>query len=279
MGNTCRKSWYTYLVRDHPHIHGEYGFIQQHFAIVEGSPPHTWGIPKESLTNAGMDRITPTYMGNTDQTDRRKSSTGDHPHIHGEYVAVPNGALAASGSPPHTWGIHRLAFLFPAQTWITPTYMGNTSPRYLMMIRSKDHPHIHGEYACQALRSPKNTGSPPHTWGIQFSPVRPTISVRITPTYMGNTHIVPPKIKLCKDHPHIHGEYKITTRYLSRNCRITPTYMGNTSVLKLTACPKTGSPPHTWGILTSGKITPKGLWITPTYMGNTIAFDNPSGLK
>ena len=129
MGNTCRKSWYTYLVRDHPHIHGEYGFIQQHFAIVEGSPPHTWGIPKESLTNAGMDRITPTYMGNTDQTDRRKSSTGDHPHIHGEYVAVPNGALAASGSPPHTWGIPVAEVQNKANEGITPTYMGNTQPK------------------------------------------------------------------------------------------------------------------------------------------------------
>ena len=32
-------------LKDHPHIHGEYGAFKMLKKATTGSPPHTWGIP------------------------------------------------------------------------------------------------------------------------------------------------------------------------------------------------------------------------------------------
>ena len=52
-----------------------------------------------------MDRITPTYMGNTDTLMIDDAEVQDHPHIHGEYYSKNLSTSARQGSPPHTWGI------------------------------------------------------------------------------------------------------------------------------------------------------------------------------
>ena len=91
------------------------------------------------------------------------------------------------GSPPYTWGIHRLTHSYAQSLGITPIYMGNTqgwsatdlsaegSPPYTWGIQKlkrmiqdeeEDHPHIHGEYSFQLAQSAKPMGSPPYTWGI-----------------------------------------------------------------------------------------------------------------
>ncbi len=50
------------------------------------------------------------------------------------------------------------------------------------------------------------------------------------------------------DHPHIHGEYRLS---------------------KLKSKHRLGSPPHTWGILDHHNPDNQEVRITPTYMGNT----------
>ena len=73
---------------------------------VEGSPPHTWGIPSAAPS--------------------AQLETEDHPHIHGEYQFLIQKILFPRGSPPHTWGILP-NFGGPSHVVrITPTYMGNT---------------------------------------------------------------------------------------------------------------------------------------------------------
>ena len=73
-------------------------------------------------------------------------------------------------------------------------------------------------------------------------------AVRITPIYMGNTEWLEKLEQHSRDHPHIHGEYRL---------------------LLLNTLQLLGSPPYTWGILTVlCYLLPKHR-ITPIYMGNT----------
>ena len=88
MGNTPILRTYTGITRDHPHIHGEYTRNSSGSADGSGSPPHTWGIRRVFLPDGRVDRITPTYMGNTHGNRNGCDSCVDHPHIHGEYFQV-----------------------------------------------------------------------------------------------------------------------------------------------------------------------------------------------
>ena len=85
--------------------------------------------------------------------------------------------------------------------------MGNTA--YYLGADSgwEDHPHIHGEYRQVGFQFFHGIGSPPHTWGILTTLSLLTVSLRITPTYMGNTRFDKGHQVDLWDHPHIHGEY------------------------------------------------------------------------
>ena len=65
MGNTSAVWPDCLAIWDHPHIHGEYQKIIYLKISIIGSPPHTWGIRNYKQTQVVLDRITPTYMGNT----------------------------------------------------------------------------------------------------------------------------------------------------------------------------------------------------------------------
>ena len=85
MGNTNTIAWNFAKLKDHPHIHGEYGAMCRACIQLLGSPPHTWGIRIPKGEPGPQGRITPTYMGNTLLARGLACATGDHPHIHGEY--------------------------------------------------------------------------------------------------------------------------------------------------------------------------------------------------
>ncbi len=126
--------------------------------------------------------------------------------------------------------------------------MGNTPLRPLILWATKDHPHIHGEYQILLWKDWRTKGSPPHTWGILSLLMTNSQTVRITPTYMGNTAVALCKRGGLQDHPHIHGEYTVGSQSTTSSAR---------------------SPPHTWGIHQDLRKHPRSFRITPTYMGNT----------
>ena len=65
MGNTVVQTDLGLGIEDHPHIHGEYPMDDLGKMLEVGSPPHTWGIPRHQRKMMNDERITPTYMGNT----------------------------------------------------------------------------------------------------------------------------------------------------------------------------------------------------------------------
>ena len=169
MGNTESEYARYDRLRDHPHIHGEYGELILTHGADYGSPPHTWGILSTLCWAALVVRITPTYMGNTCLEHWHTSFLEDHPHIHGEYQFIEAGWYLGSGSPPHTWGIPTSGIPHRTTSRITPTYMGNTPGLSSDRLAAVDHPHIHGEYPTAGPQPGGAAGSPPHTWGILFS--------------------------------------------------------------------------------------------------------------
>ena len=106
VGNTIRCIMGDISAWDHPHIHGEYLQTKRSKASAPGSPPHTWGILTRFNGVAYIERITPTYVGNTSVFLGLSVTTRDHPHIRGEYIHDKLTGDTYPGSPPHTWGIH-----------------------------------------------------------------------------------------------------------------------------------------------------------------------------
>ena len=187
-------------------------------------------------------------MGNTNKQFGAVGTAAVHPHIHGEYSNPAHKKAFISGSPPHTWGIPEKVAELIEKRRFTPTYMGNTESRRFPLGSPAVHPHIHGEYSPVENRAVIDDGSPPHTWGILSIPESAIDRTRFTPTYMGNTKLSSRVKELQSVHPHIHGEYFLSPKFLLNHC---------------------GSPPHTWGIQT-GWSTVAGIFrFTPTYMGNT----------
>ena len=65
MGNTVNDTTINFTDDNHPHIHGEYSSKAKVKAMLNRSPPHTWGIRRRWWSMKTKQRITPTYMGNT----------------------------------------------------------------------------------------------------------------------------------------------------------------------------------------------------------------------
>ena len=137
---------------------------------------------------------------------------------------------------------------------ITPTYVGNTYCGSQTRCLRQDHPHLRGEYSSWLMRKSKKSGSPPPTWGILKRGPSIKVPSRITPTYVGNTDRLTVETFKHKDHPHLRGEYFHDVFSLSSSL---------------------GSPPPTWGILTSFITVAHVTGITPTYVGNTRSAPRP----
>ena len=133
-------------------------------------------------------------------------------------------------------------------TGITPIYMGSTSFAFPLLEFPGDHPHIHGEHLVGRAMMTQSTGSPPYTWGALFHHCHYVWWQRITPIYMGSTHLMTGSSHWNGDHPHIHGEHD----------------NGYPSSLDTW-----GSPPYTWGAPVRFHNADRYQRITPIYMGST----------
>ena len=172
---------------DHPHIRGEHSSTKAALSMLIGSSPHTWGTLILSYKGEKLERIIPTYVGNTSGPGASSSPWPDHPHIRGEHSPASTDQGLWIGSSPHTWGTRKAPF--HRQT------------------RVADHPHIRGEHAFHPSPASDRPGSSPHTWGTRRIGVHKRGVDRIIPTYVGNTCWRSMPRQNGSDHPHIRGEH------------------------------------------------------------------------
>ena len=106
------------------------------------------------------------------------------------------------------WGILRIHHLKFVSRRITPTYVGNTRVQGSRVPREQDHPpYACGEYWEFRQKSGHREGSPLRMWGILAVWVNVIATVRITPTYVGNTNRIWIRWLDYQDHPYVRGEY------------------------------------------------------------------------
>ena len=187
MGNTRAGRPISDLTRDHPHLRGEYLSSTEWAECRLGSPPLAWGILTATTEGVVKSGITPTCVGNTPRLFLRYASTADHPHLRGEYLVHSIKGMTRPGSPPLAWGIQFNSRGITAEARITPTCVGNTSPRWPGKLCTRDHPHLRGEYERVGLCTLCILGSPPLAWGIRIGRKATFSALGITPTCVGNT--------------------------------------------------------------------------------------------
>jgi len=166
---------------------GEYGSIPHADAEISGSPPRVWGIPANHAAVTGMERFTPTCVGNTSRFMLAPCPQAVHPHVCGEYPASlveswavtvhPHvcgeygnhsaGIILSAGSPPRVWGILEFLPTLVSPGRFTPTCVGNTLLVARVWWKRPVHPHVCGEYSITIPRLQKLHGSPPRVWGIR----------------------------------------------------------------------------------------------------------------
>ena len=207
---------------------GEYRTVAMQSMAPMGSPPRVWGIRPARTMDV--------------------SETEDHPHVCGEYLGHPVWPCILIGSPPRVWGIRHESRKETFGVGITPTCVGNTWPPFVALWFIQDHPHVCGEYLQALPLACGYQGSPPRVWGIPAVKSSLSLSVRITPTCVGNTPQWPCDWPPRRDHPHVCGEYLLSVILLAR---------------------LVGSPPRVWGIPCGDLKLQKRFRITPTCVGNT----------
>ena len=154
-----------------------------------------------------MERITSTYVENTNIDCIKNIINRDHLHIRGEYPSRRRFQRSKRGSPPHTWRIHNHNFSSWIFNRITSTYVENTDIIVMVERGKRDHLHIRGEYIAASFLVTIIKGSPPHTWRILNPRPGKTAIIRITSTYVENTVNTASIKQGTQDHLHIRGEY------------------------------------------------------------------------
>ena len=213
-----------------------------------------------------------------------------HPHMRGEYPFALLPPVRTSGSSPHAWGILGAVAGCAAPGRFIPTCVGNTWCISQPASRLPAHPHMRGEYTCNAITAWAMLGSSPHAWGIR--PIKRT---------KNNGYSV---------HPHMRGEYfaddpttlvragssphawgiPVPKAQARPCCRFIPTCVGNTMwSASRTGCSTVhphmrgeyavhpirrghaaGSSPHAWGIRHRKNRKTVSLRFIPTCVGNTV---------
>ena len=91
-----------------------------------GSPPPTRGTPATYNQAEIINRITPTYAGNTPLRGEYIKRFRDHPRLRGEHLEAVILLPGDMGSPPPTRGTQEKCDSLELQARITPAYAGNT---------------------------------------------------------------------------------------------------------------------------------------------------------
>ena len=177
------------------------------FSAVPGSPPLTRELQRQSRLYKFKHRITPTYAGTTVPNRSFRDLRRDHPRLRGNYSPTCLFASSDAGSPPLTRELLILRCDCSVPFRITPAYAGTTLNLSLLIMDTKDHPRLRGNYFKSITVDNGHEGSPPLTRELHIVKSINVDSIGITPAYAGTTPYVPIFLKSYKDHPRLRGNY------------------------------------------------------------------------
>ena len=126
-------------------MRGEDGPMFNEVLNAMGSPPHARGRPLAAAYNLELSRITPACAGKTSCRPAFSPTTGDHPRMRGEDVAIKAGEGIDPGSPPHARGRPQYLSKSAGRLGITPACAGKTDGDREGTRRNGDHPRMRGE--------------------------------------------------------------------------------------------------------------------------------------
>ncbi len=170
-----------------------------------------------------------------------------HPHACGECVPAAGVKVTSSGSPPRLWGMRVALRILYQPLRFTPTPVGNAPFHASGSLSTSVHPHACGECGESHDSDSVTGGSPPRLWGMLPAPRAAHISIRFTPTPVGNATWSPSHPPNPSVHPHACGECALHffAGLLHR-----------------------GSPPRLWGMLHPKRREARCDRFTPTPVGN-----------
>ncbi len=147
VGNTRRRSSPGGPTLVHPHARGEHRTRRGCAVRHSGPPPRAWGTHLCQTTGSDIRRSTPTRVGNTPPSPRRRRCDTVHPHARGEHARAMPTTRPQSGPPPRAWGTLDQGGPFGHALRSTPTRVGNTHPSGPRSLARPVHPHARGEHA------------------------------------------------------------------------------------------------------------------------------------
>ena len=232
----------------YPHGRGEDRRHPRRRLQATETPPRAWGRPTPFAFCMACDRNTPTGVGKTRFADVVGAGQWKHPHGRGEDPVCFGVSVQYRETPPRAWG--RLgAMIAPyAAFGNTPTGVGKTEDRILLLRIFEKHPHGRGE-DCAGLAYPTpQRETPPRAWGRPFYQQQLKVGYGNTPTGVGKTPAPRTYWPARQKHPHGRGE---DSKFMDVS----------------TIAPET--PPRAWGRRMEGIIGCEVYRNTPTGVGKT----------
>src|SRR5690606_32701561 len=111
-----------------PHVRGD-DQRRLYMGVFDlGSPPRAWGRRIDQTRAGGERRFTPTCVGTTCRSARRRRPSPVHPHVRGDDACGGRRTSPARGSPPRAWGRPLDGLADSARNRFTPTCVGTTQP-------------------------------------------------------------------------------------------------------------------------------------------------------
>ncbi len=240
------------VVAVHPHVRGDKRSIWFTRLRSHGSPPRAWGQAGRRSGSPPGPRFTPTCVGTRKLPGGKAPSPPVHPHVRGDKRARSCSGVSRPGSPPRAWGQAHPAPQ-PAQSpRFTPTCVGTSQDRRLVLALEPVHPHVRGDKDSSRFGTIRLNGSPPRAWGqapTRTPDLRPR---RFTPTCVGTSAPRSTPRRLATVHPHVRGDKEVL------------------DAMREYAA---GSPPRAWG--QGGPPPPEELRprFTPTCVGTSAVVE------
>ncbi len=187
VGKTSYPQCVAVLGRKHPHGRGEDVNAAWERAQEAETPPRAWGRLHGHHAEQLISGNTPTGVGKTRPGYISRSFFWKHPHGRGEDKPTCHLLCITIETPPRAWGRQAQTAFNAYVRRNTPTGVGKTPIRIMLMSYRWKHPHGRGEDGVSLKRQVDMAETPPRAWGRRLIRLQHTTGSRNTPTGVGKT--------------------------------------------------------------------------------------------